>query len=320
MKYSALILGCGNIGALYDLDNPSKVWTHAKAFSKSSQIIFSVFDIDKKHAKKIASRYKVEITDLKEQVDFRKFDIVSITTPTPTHFGYLKTLLKQNIPLVICEKPIASDMSELNELTKLYKNAHSKVVVNYIRRFQPAYAELQHTIKKLSVKSPCTGINITYQRGLLNNGSHAFDILEFLFKKPFLFKNFALQNIKFDAFFYDPTVSGTCSYNGCPVMILGIEKAVYPIFEIELFFSTQKIVICNSGDELRFYEYDTKRRSLQENKTRRRSKILSRYMIPVTDKAIQMLKKKSRPDNFLQAVQLNKRIIKLIAELRKKAG
>lgn len=320
MKYAALILGCGNIGALYDLDNHSKVWTHAKAFSRSPEINFSVFDTDKKLVKKIASRYNVEIANKKDLIDFRKFDIVSITTPTPTHFRYLEILLKQKVPVIICEKPVAADMRELNELTKLYKNAHTKVLVNYIRRFQSAYAELQQTIKKLSVKSPCTGINITYQRGLLNNGSHAFDILEFLFKKPFLFKNFALQNIKFDTFFYDPTVSGTCSYNGCPVMILGIEKAVYPIFEIELFFRTEKIVICNSGDELRFYEYDTKRKSLQENKTRRRSKILSRYMIPVTGKAIQMLKKKSEHDNFLQAVQLNKRIIKLITEIRKKAG
>ena len=57
-----------------------------------------------------------------------------------------------------------------------------------------------------------------------------------------------------------------------------------------------------------------------ENKTRRENNILQKYMMPVTAKALRLLESESEPDNFLQAAELNKRIINLISEIRKKAG
>jgi len=51
LSYSALIIGCGNIGALYDLNVPEKVWTHAKAFSTTKDIQFSVADVKIRQAK-----------------------------------------------------------------------------------------------------------------------------------------------------------------------------------------------------------------------------------------------------------------------------
>lgn len=317
MNYSALILGCGNIGALYDLNEHAKVWTHARAFFRTPGIDFSVADADRKLAKKIADQYKVEYVDLVPAIDFSRYDIVSITTPTPTHFEYLKTLLNQKVSVIICEKPVAADKKELKELARLYRKAGSKVLVNYIRRFQPAYERLKKILKRQLALSACTGINIKYQKGLLNNGGHAFDLLEFLFDKPFCFDKFKKQHVVFDAFSYDPTVSGSCYFSGFPVTMLGVEKAVYPIFEIELFFSSMKIVVCHSGDEIRFYEYIKKEKVLMENTSLRLSNILSSYMLPVINKALKIIENKNEPDNFLQAVELNKKIVHVISNIRK---
>ena len=316
MSYSALLIGCGSIGALYDLNKPTKVWTHAKAFSRTPGINFSVFDIDSKLAKAVATKYKVQIADIRNK-NFEKFDIVSLATPTPAHYEYLKILLKQNVPLIICEKPVAANLTELNSLSRLYKNASTKIVVNYLRRFHPAYKELQQIIKKLRIKSSCQRITIKYQRGILNNCSHAFDIVEFLFEQPLSFKDFVLRKIKFDAFSYDPTITGSFAFDGCQILIHGMNKAPQSIFEIELLFKTEKILICKSGDEIRFYELDKIRTSLRENKSRRRTELLSHYMLPVIQNALQMLKKKSEPDNFLRSVELNKKIVNLIAAIQK---
>ncbi len=318
MKCSALIIGCGNIGALYDLNDPARVWTHAKAFSKNKEIVFSVADSNIKLARKIARHYNVEYIELCAGTDFSQFDIVSITTPTPTHFTYLKALLSQKIPIIICEKPVAADKKQLGKLAGLYKKSGSKVLVNYIRRFQPAYDLLKYRLKKQLALSACTAINIKYQRGLLNNGGHAFDLLEFLFGKPFLFNSLKVQHASFDAFPYDPTISGSCLFDGCPVTILGIEKALYPLFEIEIFFPAMKIHICHSGDEVRYYKYDKKIRRLEENKGLRQLNILSHYMLPVINKAVGFLKNMDQPDNFLQAVDLNKKIAHVISTIRKK--
>ena len=99
-----------------------------------------------------------------------------------------------------------------------------------------------------------------------------------------------------------------------------MEGALYPIFEIELFFKNGKIVICHSGDEVRYYESDKKTKALLENLDRRHSGILANYMTPVIDRAVQLLGKDAEPDNFLQAVELNTRMIKLISGIRKKSG
>ena len=313
---TGLIIGCGNIGALYDLNDAEKVWTHAKAFSKTFGTDFVVTDANHSVAKKIAKKYNIEAVELKKGFNFKNFDIVSITSPTPTHYEYLHILLRQKVPVIICEKPVAADSKELNKLIKLYQKGESKILVNYMRRFQPAYDKLKKVITKQVNLSGCKGINIKYQRGFLNNGSHAFDLLEFLFDKPIALKNFICRYAVFDAFSYDPTVSGSFTFDGCPVTTLGIEKVVYPIFEIELFFHSMKIVICHSGDEVRFYENE-KGKELVENQKIRQSNILSQYMLPVLKKATQLFKN-SEPDNFLQAVELNKKIIHVISAIRKK--
>ncbi|MGI8892272.1 MAG: Gfo/Idh/MocA family protein [Bacteroidia bacterium] len=311
----ALLIGCGNIGALYDLDDATRVWTHAKAFSKISEINFSVADTDKKLAKKIADHYQVERITITGETDFSSYDIISITTPTPTHFTFLEALFNQKVPVIICEKPVAANKEELKKLANLYKKSGCKVLVNYVRRFQPAYERLKKLLIKQQVSSPCTGINIKYQRGLLNNGGHAFDLLEFLFEKPFSLNAFHLQDVAFDVFSYDPTVSGSCLFDTCPVTILGIRNSSFPIFEIELFFPALKIVICHSGDEVRFYEYKKKESRLVENQKLRQSNILPGYMLPVVNKAIKLLKNKNEADNFLQAVELNNRIVHVISKI-----
>lgn len=319
MKYNALILGCGNIGASYDLNDEHRVWSHAKAFSKTRAIRFSVADTDAGKAESIARAYKVPVFEAGDDSDFRQFDIVVIATPTPTHAKWIRRLVEQKIPLIICEKPVASTQQELNALSNMYKKGQTKILVNYIRRFQPAYGQLKRYIGKLSARSDCKGINIKYQRGFVNNGSHAFDLLEFLFDKPFLMKGFHIEKAAFDAFGYDPTISGTCSFNKYPVTILGLENISYPVFEIEIFFSSQKIVICHSGDEIRVYTKKENSTATMEVQELRQTAILDRYMLPVVAHALKMVvNKKDIPDNFLQAVRLNKELLKIVSTINKK--
>lgn len=317
MSYSALIIGCGSIGAMYDLNMPGKIWTHAKAFATTNDIQFSVADVNANQAKKIAAKYKTDSIALTDKTEFSEFDIVSVTSPTTTHFGWVKKMLQQNVPVIICEKPVAANQKELNELVRLYKKSNSKVLVNYIRRFQPAYEKLRLQLVKQKAVKTCKGINIKYQRGFLNNGGHAFDLLEFLFGKPFMFEQFATTNAAYDAFAEDPTITGSCCYLGIPVSFLGIADAGYPVFELELFFAGGKIVICHSGDEIRYYSFDKRERSLQENRKSRQINILSKYMLSVKDKGLQLLKQKNEKDNFLQAVELNKRMVRIITATNK---
>ncbi|MBS1620040.1 MAG: Gfo/Idh/MocA family oxidoreductase [Bacteroidetes bacterium] len=317
MVIKALIIGCGNIGALYDLNDPKKVWTHAKAFSRTKGIDFVIADTDNKILEKISKQYKVSSVKITDDFDYAKFDIVSITTPTPTHFDYLQGLMTQNVPVIICEKPVAASVDELNILLQLHGHSKSKVLVNYIRRFQPEYSVLKKRISAILKNDSCRAIAVKYQRGFLNNGGHAFDLLEFLFDRPVLFEKFHVQSAVFDAFDYDPTITATCNYYDIPVSITGVTNAAYPVFEIELFFQKQKIVICHSGDEIRYYAASKKIAPLSENKKLRQTGILKEYMLPVVEVAKYLLKKNSNADNFIQAAELNRRMVNLLPVISK---
>lgn len=305
---NALVIGCGNIGAGYDLADSEKIWTHAKAFSKTEGIRFVVTDVDGDLANKIGSHYNVGIVPLDNNLDLSGFDLVSIATPTQTHFGYIKQAIKQKVKVIICEKPVAAKPDELQAIEALYHSGSTKVIVNYMRRFQPAYRELKEWLQ--NDLDTCRGISIKYQRGFLNNGSHAFDIIEYLFQTEIDFSRFSAADVVFDAFPFDPTITGCCSLNEIPVTLLGVADASYAIFEIELFFPSHKIVICHSGDEIRFYK--SQLGTLAEDVQMRKTAILSRYMLPVISKALKCLADPDEPDNFLNSIALNKKMLHVI--------
>ncbi len=238
------------------------------------------------------------------------FDLVSITSPTITHFNLLKQLIEIKTPVIICEKPVSADVHELDQLINLYNQGQSRILVNYIRRFQPAFEELKSQLSKWDDQTGFKSIIIKYQRGFLNNASHAIDLLEFLFDEPFLLKDFKVSDKQFDAFNFDATLTASCTYKNQPVSFAGVPGADYAIFEIELFYPSSKIVICHSGNDIRYYKR-TAEKQLSEETSLRKENILKQYMIPLVNKAIELIKNKGA-DNFLSSAEMNKRILKAV--------
>ena len=171
----ALLIGCGNIGAGYDLADDTKVWTHAKAYSRFNEIDLSVFDTESLKAKQVADKYAAKLLVELRKDDFAQYDIVSLTTPTTTHFDYLQNLITQNVPVIICEKPVVSSSNQVDSLIDLYKNSKSKVIVNYIRRFQDGYKTAKQKLIELSRQQSLKNINIKYKRSFLNKASHVVE-------------------------------------------------------------------------------------------------------------------------------------------------
>ena len=308
---NALLIGCGNIGAQYDFAEPKKVWTHARAFNLNKNISFTVTDIDSRIAEKVGKAYNVPVLNFKQINSLLNYDIISITTPTPAHFQYLENAILAKVPVVICEKPVSASLTELALLKKIYLKSNTKVLVNYIRRFQPSYIALKAWIAETVKNEICENIVIKYRRGILNNGGHAFDLIEFLFGEPITFRKFHSQTVSFDAFDYDPTMTASFTYGKTAINIIGIQDLSYPVFEMELFFTNTKVFISNNGNEISFKHYG-KRMYRSKEKIISAGNILDYYMLPVIEKAVKLLRKKDEKDNFLEAVALNNRIVKVI--------
>ncbi|HEX6334314.1 MAG TPA: Gfo/Idh/MocA family oxidoreductase [Flavisolibacter sp.] len=313
MKLNALLIGCGNIGAGYDRADAQKVWTHARAYA-SLNVPFSVYDHDRGKAKEVADRYSaILMEDLREQ-DYGRFGMVSITTPTSTHFQYLSEAMRQDVPVIICEKPVVNSTAEALQLKELHKRCNSKILVNYIRRFQPAYREAKEKISTFAKSDQPEAISIRYHRGFLNNAGHAIDLLEFFFDQPFVPGSFHTSEFAFDAFEDDPTISGSCTFMGCPVTFTGITGATAPVFEMEITFQKHRVSITNSGNDIRYFTREGN--DFTEEIGERIENILDTYMLPVIRQAIELYHTKDQPDNFMSALEMNLRVLQIIEPLK----
>jgi predicted dehydrogenase len=310
----ALLIGCGNIGAGYDLDDETRVWTHAKAYSMQKDLELFVYDEDRDKSARAAAVYGAsQLEEVNEGV-LNNFDLLSITTPTTSHFYYLDMAIRTGVPVVICEKPVVGSLEEVKQLEQLYNSGNTKVLVNYMRRFQPAYESAKRKLQELRTEQSLQAVIMKYKRGLLNNASHAIDLLEYFFEAPFLFESFQYSVCNFDTFDYDPTITGSCQYLQAPVSFSGVGGASYGIFEIELFFNHSKIVICHSGNDIKYY-YEQEGQ-LIERSSERQTGILDKYMLPVMSSAFSILQNQEVQDNFISSLRLNRQVLQIIKTLK----
>ena len=83
MNYNVLIIGAGNIGALYDSPGSNHILTHAHAFSKTPGFsLIGFFDTDFEKAHHAAQRWNTQVFKTLEEV-FASYtiDIVSMCVP-----------------------------------------------------------------------------------------------------------------------------------------------------------------------------------------------------------------------------------------------
>lgn len=308
--YKALVIGCGNIGGMYDIHSDDVI-THAKAYHLRKDVELSVFDTDPEKTRALAEHYAAAIVPEIDEQALSRFDIVSICVPTDRHFGYLQQVLSANVPVVICEKPL---LASLEEIAALEKTAFtSTVFVNYIRRFQPGFETVRQQLQQLLRTDRLLHVGVNYQKGFSNNGSHAIDLLEFLLDSELDFGQFQVRQAVYDFFDHDPTLSCSFVSNGTTYSFQGFSGIEYALFEIELFLANSRIRITNRGDEVTFYRCEGNQ--LIPEPAWSQQGMLTHYMQPVIDQALASLET-PRATNFHSALRLNKKILEQLNSLQ----
>jgi predicted dehydrogenase len=253
VKSKALVIGCGNIGALYDLEREN-ISNHARALMDNGQFELSFSDQDVKGAEYAASKYGGNVVADLTHDTLDSFDWISICTPTNTHFDYLEKLKGLEPKIVLCEKPISYASEEISELQNIFDNSQHSIFVNYFRRFQPAYQRLKSEYSNLLDIKKLQKCRIEYCRGLLNNASHGLDLLEFLFERPFELDAVDITSMDFDVFKEDPTLSLSGSWDHVVVMLEGRKPESSPLFNVHLSFIDGEVHFTESGNQIQIIE------------------------------------------------------------------
>jgi predicted dehydrogenase len=303
-----LLIGCGNIGALYDLNN-DQVLTYARALSRKETIDVTVYDQQQQLQQQVAERYHFKTITDPLSIHFSTYDIVCIATPTTTHFAFLQKALNAQVPVIICEKPVTYNSEELSALETSYNEGNSRVLINYIRRFQPAYEELRNEVTRLQQREKITSVRINYKRGLINNASHALDLIRFLTGNPIEMKHNRITDCTYDVFPQDPTLSCVFHQTGFAIELTGHPFADYNVFDITIEFESCTVKISNAGDDW-LVEY--RNPALAQNL--KRSGAIRDYMLPVIDLAENMFKDPAINDNFAESLQLNRQLLQILNE------
>lgn len=308
----ALLIGCGNIGALYDW-NQREISTYAKALH-ACDFDFSVYDTNRESAAMVANRYGVKSLRTWNETAIKNYDLVIISSSTETHAEYLRSLLVDPPRLIVCEKPVDVNLNRLEDIEAIYKRGSVRVVVNYHRHFQPKIMELSKRVRELAAASACSAIIVTYQRGFHNNASHAIDLLEVLFGEIFTPDEVCVTNSTADEFPSDPTVTMTCMWNGVQVLFIGLAFVKFSHFEVSLTFKNNIINIRNAGDLVEFFSapelFDRFYPKLELVEIWR--DVLQDHMINFIQHLKAMLNNQNIPDNFLQSINISKTVISII--------
>ena len=109
------------------------------------------YDPNDENAAEVSKNYGLQrFTSVDELVE--ACDAADIVAPTNHHFEVAEKALRKSKHVFI-EKPLAATMQEAREIVKLAREAHVKVQVGHVERFNPAYlAAQQYTLNPMFVE------------------------------------------------------------------------------------------------------------------------------------------------------------------------
>lgn len=183
MTHSVLLVGLGAIAMGYDLEMPASgmVLTHAKAFSQHPDFrLAGGVDADPARCALFETHYGAPAgTDLAGVLATTRPEVVVIAVPTAAHAGVLNAVLQHGTPrLILCEKPLSYDLAEANRMVAACREKNCLLYANYLRRVDPGVCEVKRRLDDGRIATPVKGV-AWYTKGLLHNGSHFSNLLEF---------------------------------------------------------------------------------------------------------------------------------------------
>ncbi|MEO8021571.1 Gfo/Idh/MocA family oxidoreductase [Polaromonas sp.] len=169
------------MGYDFDAADPGVVSSHARAFASHPDFeLAGGVDPDATACARFRERYGGWAGgDLAEGLTTVRPEVVVIAAPTAYHAEAVRMALQYARPrLILCEKPLAYALDEATAMVAACREADCLLYVNYLRRVEPGVLEIRRRLQDGRIAMPLKGV-LWYTKGLLHNGSHFSNLLEF---------------------------------------------------------------------------------------------------------------------------------------------
>ena len=235
MKLTGAIIGLGKIGFGYDQDLPVSdyVLSHARALEQHSSVeLIAGIDISQERIDLFRRSYQVPTyRSVKQFLEHARPNLVVIASPTKYLTQIADEILNAYSPsYILIEKPFSNDFELADNLNKRCENLGINLFVNYTRRASPAFIKVKSRILDGTFRGPFIG-NAWYTNGILNNGSHMLNTLEYFFGD-------VLDIIDIKEIFRnenDPDIQFTLIFENCEIIIKPLPYRNFTTFQFQLF-------------------------------------------------------------------------------------
>lgn len=256
IKLQAAVIGLGNIGFMFDLDPLRKgTWSHVTAYEKSHCIkLAGTVEVDEKkislfHKHHDAIPIYRKISDLMRHC---QPDIISICTPTASHYSVLKELVQYPFKGIFCEKPLSFNIEEAAEMVRMCDERGIMLAVNHTRRWDDHFLYVKKVIQNGEVGKIRT-IHMTYPGQIFNIGTHLLDALRMLTGNTPI----RVSGVAADPDKDDPDISGWLEFDDHTVCTINsVGKREDLIFEMDFIGDQGRVKILDNGETIEKYYFE----------------------------------------------------------------
>ena len=234
-RLPALVVGCGRIGSSFDEGTmAAPPASHAGALARHGGVGGGGGGgAGAAGAGGAARHWGVDLSfaSVDEALQRARPALVSVCTPDETHAAVLEqVLVAPGVRAVLAEKPLARTVAEAERIVALARERGVLLLVNYSRRFHPAYRQLRKELAAGAI-GEVTLVSGFYSKGILHNGSHWFDLARWLVGEA----QVVYAAHAHDECPGDPTLHVDLAFaSGARGRLNGMRQSAYAIFELDL--------------------------------------------------------------------------------------
>ncbi|NHN49413.1 Gfo/Idh/MocA family oxidoreductase [Halostella sp. JP-L12] len=195
MSYRAGIVGTGGIAGMGILGmhdeeaiGEEKIRaSHAGGYDDATDVeLVAVADVDRENLRKFGEAWEIpsdrRYVGHEAMLAEEDLDVVSVCTPSYLHRDHVVDAARSaaDPDVIWCEKPIASSVSDAEEMIEACDDAGAELVVNHSFRFTDKLRRLHELVRDDDLLGEVHSVSTQFRMELLRNSTHLLDTLVYL--------------------------------------------------------------------------------------------------------------------------------------------
>jgi len=156
---------------------------HIKVVKHLGLELAGVFDIKKESIEAAIDEENIKndiICSSAEDLFKKNLDCIIIATTANFHFYYTKMAAEAKIPFILCEKPMATSLSECDEMINICEKNNCKLAINHQMRFMEQYTKVKEIIEREEFGGLSSVNVVAGNMGFAMNGTHYFELFRYI--------------------------------------------------------------------------------------------------------------------------------------------